>query len=79
MDKKEIDKKEIVKKDMVKKDIDTYSILKEIEKKGAEELKMLSNNLCEKSLLEIMKKGEEEFIEKTGRHMTYSEMRAAYG
>jgi hypothetical protein len=69
MEKKEIDEKEI----------DALSLLKEIEEKSMIELKALTYKMCEKSLINIMKKGEDEFIKKTGRHMTYSEMRQAYG
>ena len=29
--------------------------------------------------INIMKQGEEEFIKKTGRHMTYAEIREIYG
>jgi hypothetical protein len=32
-----------------------------------------------KSLIDIMSTGADEFKEKTGRHMTYSEMRQLYG
>ena len=30
-------------------------------------------------IMKIMQDGEKEFVEKTGRNMTYSEMRAMYG
>jgi hypothetical protein len=30
-------------------------------------------------VMQVMKDGEKEFVEKTGRNMTYAEMRAMYG
>jgi len=33
----------------------------------------------QESILGIMKEGEDEFVKKTGRYMTYSEMRQLYG
>jgi hypothetical protein len=38
-----------------------------------------TNQQMQDSLVEIMKDGEKEFREKTGRNMTYSEMRQMYG
>jgi hypothetical protein len=32
-----------------------------------------------KNVLDIMKEGEQEFIQKTGRNMTYSEIRELFG
>jgi hypothetical protein len=58
----------------------------ELEKKGEEQTKELlmsnmindSNKMLE-SVTKIMKEGEKEFVEKTGRYMTYSEIREMYG
>jgi hypothetical protein len=33
----------------------------------------------QEALTKIMKEGEKEFVEKTGRYMTYSEIREMYG
>lgn len=57
-----------------------------LEKEGEKRLKELSasdivqdsNNMLE-ALTKIMKDGEKEFVEKTGRRMTYSELREMYG
>jgi hypothetical protein len=59
--------------------VDTDSVIKQIEKEGMEAVKKLPNRFCQDSLINIMKNGETTFIEKTGRQMTYAEMRAAYG
>ena len=37
------------------------------------------NNCNAETLTQIMKEGEEEFKQKTGGNMTYSEMRMTYG
>jgi len=58
---------------------DVDSVIRQIEKEGMEAVKNLPNRFCQESLLNIMKKGETTFIEKTGRQMTYAEMRATYG
>jgi hypothetical protein len=57
-----------------------------LEKEGEKRLKQLSasdivqdsNNMLE-ALTKIMKDGENEFVKKTGRRMTYSEIREMYG
>jgi hypothetical protein len=56
-------------------------LLKNIEKEGDEILAKLktTRNLNGDSLMGIMKTGETEFVKKTGRRMTYAEMRSAYG
>jgi predicted nucleic-acid-binding Zn-ribbon protein len=61
--------------------IDEKVLLKKIEKEGEELLEKLKSTgkVNGDSLLNLMKIGEKEFIEKTGRRMTYSEMRQAYG
>jgi flagellar motility protein MotE (MotC chaperone) len=61
--------------------VDIEQIIKTIEKKGQDELKQLvtNKNVNIDSLQEVMKKGTDEFVKKTGRNMTYSEIRAAYG
>jgi hypothetical protein len=56
-------------------------IMKKLEKEGEDNLKELykQNNVNEATLINIMKNGEKEFIKKTGRRMTYGEMRQMYG
>jgi hypothetical protein len=57
-----------------------------LEKEGEKKVKELtasemvedSNKMLE-ALTKIMKDGEKEFVKKTGRRMTYSEMREMYG
>jgi hypothetical protein len=57
-----------------------------LEKEGEKRVKELteseivedSNKMLE-ALTKIMKDGEKEFVKKTGRRMTYSEMREMYG
>ena len=52
-----------------------------LEKEGEDKLAELKRigNVNEDSLTNIMKNGEKEFIKKTGRRMTYGEMRQMYG
>jgi hypothetical protein len=59
----------------------TEELLKKIEKDGEEMLQKLkdSKQVNDKSLLGLIQVGEKEFIKKTGRQMTYLEMRYAYG
>ncbi len=56
-------------------------IIKKIEKDGVDMLNKLQNtgNVNCDSLTNLMKTGEDEFIKKTGRGMTYAEIRQAYG
>jgi DNA phosphorothioation-dependent restriction protein DptG len=61
--------------------VDEKELLKKIEKEGEEMLQKLkdSKDVNDKTLLGLMQVGEKEFIKKTGRRMTYAEMRSAYG
>ena len=61
--------------------VDEKEFLKTIEKEGEEMLQKLkdSKDVNDKTLLGLMQVGEKEFIKKTGRRMTYAEMRSAYG
>jgi hypothetical protein len=63
---------------------------KKLEKEGEEKLKKLYNDnknmnklqvINEKidDVLQVAQDGEKEFVEKTGRYMTYSEIRELYG
>ena len=65
-----------------KKDIHEFNnLLKKLETDGENMLKQLKvdGNVNGDSLLNLMQTGEKEFIKKTGRRMTYAEMRQAYG
>lgn len=57
------------------------NLLKKIETDGENMLKQLKidGNVNGDSLLNLMQTGEKEFIKKTGRRMTYAEMRQTYG
>ena len=56
-------------------------VMKKLEKEGMQKVQNLhQTNSCNiDTLTQIMKEGEEEFKQKTGRNMTYSEMRRMYG
>ncbi len=64
-----------------KKEDALQELMKKLEKEGMEKVQHLHHtNTCNiETLDQIMKEGEEEFKEKTGRNMTYSEMRRMYG
>ena len=57
----------------------TQKVMKDIEKKTEEYVKTNMKSLTPDSLVSIMSKGSDEFKEKTGRNMTYSEMREMFG
>ena len=66
----------------INEDID--EVIRELEDKGiqkaVEALKSTESvDKVQESLLNFMKNGSEEFKERTGRQMSYSEMRAAWG
>jgi ERCC4-type nuclease len=63
---------------------DIDKVIRELEDKGiqkaVEALKSTESvDKLQESLLNFMKNGSEEFKERTGRQMSYSEMRAAWG
>jgi len=60
---------------------DVQQLLHKLEKEGEDKLKQLKidRDVNGDSLANIIKKGESEFTKKTGRRMTYSEMRQTYG
>jgi hypothetical protein len=64
-----------------KKEDALNELMKKLEKEGMEKVQNLHNtNTCNMdTLTQIMKEGEEEFKQNTGRNMTYSEMRRMYG
>ena len=64
----------------------TNELIKKLEKKKKEKTSELLNRkniedpgLMADQLVKIMSEGANEFKQNTGRNMTYSEMRAAYG
>jgi flagellar motility protein MotE (MotC chaperone) len=64
------------------KDVENLQeLMKKLEKKGEDNLKELykQNNVNEVTIKNIIENGENEFIKKTGRYMTYGEMRQMYG
>jgi hypothetical protein len=69
---------------------DIESLKKKLEKEGEEKIQKLyddNKNISKlevidkkiDNIVQIMKDGEKEFIEKMGRHMTMSEIRELYG
>jgi len=65
--------------------VDVNKLIKKLEKEGMEKTALLNSkeiddpNRMITELEKIMTNGDNEFKEKTGRHMTYAEMRATYG
>ena len=62
-------------------DTETNKVMLELEKKGEEQLAQVKtqNGNVGQQLSSIVSNGAKEFQEKTGRPMTYGEMRAMYG
>lgn len=56
-------------------------IKNKLEIEGIEKSKnmLVSGNITEKNIKEILTEGAKQFEEQTGRHMTYGEMREMYG
>jgi len=65
--------------------MDTQAVLKEVEKKAETKTKTMvqdktiQGNKVAAALHEMISEGANDFKQKTGRPMTYSEMRAAFG
>jgi hypothetical protein len=60
----------------------TNEFMRQLEKKGEQQVKQLlatPGSVTQDSILDIMREGGKEFVQKTGRNMTYSEMRQLYG
>jgi gas vesicle protein len=64
-----------------KKEDALNELMKKLEKEGMDKVKKLNetSNCNMDTLTQVMKEGEEEFKQNTGRNMTYSEMRRMYG
>jgi beta-phosphoglucomutase-like phosphatase (HAD superfamily) len=79
------DEKESISSNTSKETIeDINEVIRELEDKGVQKIieASKSNESLDKvqeSLLNFMKNGSEEFKERTGRQMSYSEMRSAWG
>jgi ribosome-binding ATPase YchF (GTP1/OBG family) len=61
-----------------KKDLEKKKIMKEIEIKTEKKILSIDTSI-EKELQSVLSDSANEFKEKTGRHMTYSEMREMFG
>ena len=61
--------------------IELNALKKKLETEGERKVKILAktNADVQKSVIEIIQEGATEFKQKTGRNMTYSEMREMYG
>jgi hypothetical protein len=61
--------------------IELNALKKKLEAEGERKVKILAktNADVQKSVIEIIQEGATEFKQKTGRNMTYSEMREMYG
>ena len=61
--------------------IELNTLKKKLETEGERKVKILAktNADVQKSVIEIIQEGATEFKQKTGRNMTYSEMREMYG
>ena len=60
----------------------TTDILQKIEKDAEKQIELLAEQdipICEEICKNIMQRGADEFRQQTGRNMTYSEMRRAFG
>ena len=62
-------------------DVSLNVLKKELEEKGMKQVLEINkkNTNSVDGYINIMKQGEEQFIKKTGRNMTYAEMREIYG
>jgi hypothetical protein len=57
------------------------TLKKTLEKRVEQQVLEMRKNktISEEGIVNIMKEGEKEFVKKTGRNMTYGEMREMYG
>jgi hypothetical protein len=63
-----------------KNGVDIENLIKKLEKEGEKQVRNVNvTQATPQTFIDIMQKGADEFKEKTGRNMTYAEMRAAYG
>jgi len=60
---------------------DLTKIKNKLENEGMEKTKtiLLSGNITEKKIMDVLNEGAKQFQEETGRKMTYGEMREMYG
>lgn len=71
--------KESQKLDNMESQMVVNEIIQQLEQDGYDKLKKLQPNHDISQLLQIMSEGTKEFEKKTGRQMSYAEMRSAYG
>lgn len=64
-----------------KKEDELKELMTKLEKEGMQKVQKLhdTNTINMETLTQTIKEGDEEFRQKTGRNMTYSEMRMMYG
>lgn len=80
-----MDTKTPIQNPLVTEDVNVNNLIKKLEKEGMEKTALLNSKEIDDpdkmidELTKIMTNGNNEFKEKTGRHMTYAEMRATYG
>jgi hypothetical protein len=60
---------------------DLTKIKNKLENEGMEKAKnmLISGNITEKKIMDVLNEGAKQFQEQTGRQMTYGEMREMYG
>jgi len=69
-------------KEPIKETVDVEALKKRLEKQAEDEIKQKGAGFFIKNgdqCIALMEKGAQEFVEKTGRNMTYAEMREMYG
>jgi hypothetical protein len=57
------------------------TLKKDLETRGEQQVLEMQKNktISQEGVVNIIKEGEKEFLEKMGRYMTYAEMRSIYG
>jgi hypothetical protein len=57
------------------------TLKKDLETRGEQQVLEMQKNktISQEGVVNIIKEGEKEFVEKMGRYMTYAEMRSIYG
>ena len=57
------------------------TLKKDLETRGEQRVLEMQKNktISQEGVVNIIKEGEKEFVEKMGRYMTYAEMRSIYG
>jgi hypothetical protein len=82
MDNNTIQKESQLDNKIEKQDTNLNEIMEKIDSDTVNKISVLNNNksdICSHDVCNIMKTGVNEFIKKTGRNMTYSEIRRIFG